>query len=922
MRSIREAKNCFILDHYTEPPLSLSVTNQAINSCFCCLFSRYRGLVCVLLILKKRRKKINKETTMDMEKLTQKSQQALSSAHQIAVQLNHQQLLPIHLLTALIQQKDGLIPSVLQKLSVATTAAEKCAYEILEKHPSVSGEGVQIYSSRALTALFTESGRLAGRMKDEYISVEHLFVSAIDKDTECRLWASKLTITVAGTLEVLQSLRGSQRVTSQDPEATFGALEKYARNLTDLAAKGKLDPVIGRDDEIRRVVQILSRRTKNNPVLIGDPGVGKTAIAEGLAIRIIKGDVPEGLKNRQLVSLDMGALVAGAKFRGEFEERLKAVLKEVAESGSTILFIDELHTVVGAGAAEGAMDAGNMLKPMLARGELHAIGATTLDEYRQHIEKDKALERRFQTVLIDEPSVEDTISILRGLRERYEIHHGIKIRDAALVSAAVLSDRYITERFLPDKAIDLIDEAAAKLRTEIDSSPVELDETMRRQMQLEIEIEGLKKEKDRSSKEKTAKLTTQLADVKDIVKELKSRWEAEKSQVEKLQGLREQLEQMRFELERAERDYDLTKAAQLRHGKIPELENALHDAESSIKERDHDNRLLKEEVTEDDIAEIISRWTHIPVSKLVQGEREKLLHLSQHLHKRVVGQQRAVDAVSDAVVRARAGLKDPNRPIGSFIFLGPTGVGKTELARSLAYNLFDDERAMVRIDMSEYMEKFAVSRLVGAPPGYVGYEEGGQLTEAVRRKPYSVILFDEIEKAHQDVFNILLQILDEGRITDSQGRVVNFKNTIIIMTSNIGSQLISTSAQQEYETMKDSVMDDLRKLFRPEFLNRLDEIVVFHSLTKQHIRAIVSIQIEQLIARLNSLNINFKIEESAKDIIAHKGYDPVYGARPLKRVIQREIEIPISKMIIAGDIAEDQTIAVGGSGEQLEFNVN
>ncbi|KMQ50789.1 ATP-dependent chaperone protein ClpB [Chitinispirillum alkaliphilum] len=858
---------------------------------------------------------------MDIEKLTTKSQQALSEAHELAVEMNHQELVPLHLVTVLVGQRDGLVPALLNKLSVPVDSAKSVALELLKKYPSVTGKGVQTYTSRALSAVLSEAKRLAGRMKDEYISVEHLFLSSIDKDDECRVFASRLGITVATALEALQGIRGAQRVTSPEPEATFGALEKYARNLTELAKKGKLDPVIGRDEEIRRTVQILSRRTKNNPVLVGDPGVGKTAIVEGLAIRIVKGDVPEGLKSRQVASLDLGALVAGAKFRGEFEERLKAVLKEVAESGNTILFIDELHTVVGAGAAEGAMDAGNMLKPMLARGELHAIGATTLDEYRKHIEKDKALERRFQTVLIGEPSVEDTISILRGLRERYEIHHGIKIRDSALVSAAVLSDRYITERFLPDKAIDLIDEAAAKLRTEMDSSPVELDEAMRRQMQLEIEIEGLKKERDKSSKEKLSKLQAQLGDVRDVVNVLKSRWESEKSKLVTLQHLREQIDEARFELERAERDYDLSRAAELRHGKIPQLETRQHEAEASLKTDEEENRLLKEEVTEEDIAEIISRWTNIPLSRLVQGEREKLLTLSEHLHRRVVGQNEAVDAVSDAVLRARAGLKDPDRPIGSFIFLGPTGVGKTELARSLAFNLFDDERAMIRIDMSEYMEKFAVSRLVGAPPGYVGYEEGGQLTEAVRRRPYSVILFDEIEKAHPDVFNILLQILDDGRVTDSQGRVVSFKNTIIIMTSNIGSQAITENTGAEYETMRNKVMDDLRKVFRPEFLNRIDEVVVFHSLGREHIRDIVSIQLKQLEQRLVDLNLRLEVEDSAKDLISEKGYDPVYGARPLKRVIQREIEIPLSKMIIGGEVTGEQSVKVTGWKDKLEFTI-
>jgi ATP-dependent Clp protease ATP-binding subunit ClpB len=858
---------------------------------------------------------------VDTDKLTTKSQESLQAAHSLAVECGHQEITPLHLLLGLVRQEQGLVPAIVEKSGATAAALDAAIDERLRRIPSVSGPGAtQTYASRSLTAVLTNAHKQADAMKDEFVSVEHLLLAALEHDAECKEAARSVDIDNRRILEALRAVRGNQRVTSQDPEGTFQALEKYSRNLTDMARKGKLDPVIGRDEEIRRVVQVLSRRTKNNPVLIGDPGVGKTAIVEGLALRILRGDVPEGLKNRQLASLDMGALIAGAKFRGEFEERLKAVLKEVASAeGRIILFIDELHTVVGAGAAEGAMDAGNLLKPMLARGELHCIGATTLDEYRKHIEKDKALERRFQTVLVDQPTVEETVSILRGLRERYEVHHGVKIRDAAIVAAAVLSDRYISERFLPDKAIDLIDEAAAKLRTEMDSSPTELDEAMRKQLQLEIEIAGLKKEKDRSSKERLDRLNQELAEIRDKTTALRARWDGEKKKVARIQEIRGRLEQTRTDLERAERAYDLNKAAEIQHGSIPRMESELAAAEKEL--QGSSDRLLKEEVDEEDIAAIISRWTHIPVSRLVQGEKDKLLALADHLHQRVIGQNEAVDAVADAVLRARAGLKDPQRPIGSFIFLGPTGVGKTELARALALNLFDDEQAMIRIDMSEYMEKHTVSRLIGAPPGYVGFDEGGQLTEAVRRRPYSVILFDEIEKAHHDVFNVLLQILDDGRLTDSHGHLVNFKNTIIIMTSNIGSTYITEAAGRSDDTIRETVTGELRKHFRPEFLNRVDEIVVFHALTSEHLMGIVEIQLARFAERLTARQITLDVTVEAKRLLTRVGADPVYGARPLKRAIQRELETPVSRMIIAGELGDGQRLSVDAKGEELVLRV-
>ena len=860
---------------------------------------------------------------MNYDKFTEKSREALGEAQQMAAKMNHQELTGLHLLAALLKQTDGPVCSMLSRMNVDLKSLNQEINDELNRINQVTGNGAgQVYLGQEGTQILQEAEDFAKQLKDDYISVDHLLIGMTVKGQAVKRLLERHNVTKDSLLPVLKDVRGNQRVTTPTPEATFEALSKYGKDLTELAHHGKLDPVIGRDEEIRRVVQILSRRTKNNPVLIGEPGVGKTAIVEGLALRITQGDVPEGLKNRRLISLDMGALVAGAKYRGEFEERLKAVLKEVTSSdGEIILFIDELHTVVGAGATEGSMDAGNLLKPMLARGELHCIGATTLNEYRKYIEKDAALERRFQTVLVAPPSVEDTISILRGLRERYEIHHGVSIRDAALVSAATLSDRYITDRFLPDKAIDLIDEAAAKLRTEIDSRPVELDEAIRRQMQIEIELTGLRKEKDDASKERAEKLEKELVEVKAKTDALQARWQAEKDAIKKVSDYKEALELAKVNLEKARRAYDMCKMAELANGTIPGLEMKIKEAEAKVQQVEGE-RLLKEEVDEEDVAEIISRWTHIPVSKLLQGEREKLLHLDDKLHERVVGQDEAVEAVSEAILRARAGLKDPRRPIGSFIFLGPTGVGKTELAKTLAANLFDDERAMVRIDMSEYMEKYSVARLIGAPPGYVGYDEGGQLTEAVRRRPYCVLLFDEIEKAHPDVFNILLQVLDDGRLTDSQGRVVDFKNTIIIMTSNIGSKDIVEYDGKDFGAMRERVMAQLRASFRPEFLNRLDDIVVFQRLGKEHILSIVDLQLAEFAKRLSAQRMGLEVTDDAKKQLAEEGYDPVYGARPLKRAVTRRLENPVSKLVISGELCEDKTVVVDYDRTKAQFTYN
>ena len=860
---------------------------------------------------------------MNLNQFTQKSVEAIQAAQQLAGERQNQQIRQEHLLLCLLEQKEGLIPQLMQKIGIDPAALRQKLTAAVERLPQVSGSGAgQMYLSRELEQALNEAEKIAGEMHDEYTSVEHLMLGLFEKadDTLTGLFR-EAGLTKEKFMAALRQVRGNRSVTTDTPEDTYDVLKKYGRDLTAAARSQKLDPVIGRDEEIRNVIRILSRKTKNNPCLIGEPGVGKTAIAEGLALRIVAGDVPENLKDKTLFSLDMGALVAGAKFRGEFEERLKAVLNEVQQSeGKIILFIDELHTIVGAGKTDGAMDAGNLLKPMLARGELHCIGATTLNEYRKYIEKDAALERRFQPVMVAEPTVEDTIAILRGLKERYEVYHGVKIQDAALIAAATLSNRYITDRFLPDKAIDLVDEACALIKTEMNSMPTEMDELRHRIMQLEIEEAAMKKETDKLTLSHLAEVQKELAELREQFNGMKARWENEKQSIGKVQSLRQEIEKINAEIEMAQNRYDLNKAAELKYGRLPQLQKELEEAEASGEAEEKEDTLLRDKVTEEEISRIVARWTDIPVAKLMEGEREKLLHLEDILHQRVIGQEEAVTKVSDAILRSRAGIRDPKRPIGSFLFLGPTGVGKTELAKALAEALFDDEHNIVRIDMSEYMEKYSVSRLIGAPPGYVGYEEGGQLTEAVRRRPYSVVLFDEVEKAHPDVFNVLLQVLDDGRITDSQGRTVDFKNTIIILTSNLGSDLILEGIGENgeiSEEARDGVTQLLRRSFRPEFLNRLDEIVFYKPLTRENIHGIVDLLVADLQKRMAQKQLTVTLTDAAKDYLIAKGYDPIYGARPLKRLIQTEVETLLARWIIAEDPAPETAITVDYDGQKL-----